>query len=217
MSRSKNASELSAWPEVFARARLEEGRTRLVLPQKTNEDDFGNYSCAAGGAAMSWRVHGRPHAKLPPNTNVVEGQKLKLTCRLVGKPYPAVAWLFSNSSANGSDVWAPLDEALGGRAELADSEQGVAEGELTVGSAALGDAGRVACVPLLPGQTEGEARADAAGAAITVLRVKDMYAALWPFLGICAEVFVLCAVILIYEKRRTKPELDDSDTDNHDQ
>ncbi len=38
-------------------------------------------------------------------------------------------------------------------------------------------------------------------------------AALWPFLGICAEVFVLCAIILIYEKRRNKAELDESDTD----
>ena len=39
------------------------------------------------------------------------------------------------------------------------------------------------------------------------------YAALWPFLGICAEVFVLCAIILIYEKRRNKTDLDESDTD----
>lgn len=39
------------------------------------------------------------------------------------------------------------------------------------------------------------------------------YAALWPFLGICAEVFILCAIILIYEKRRNKAEMDESDTD----
>lgn len=38
-------------------------------------------------------------------------------------------------------------------------------------------------------------------------------AALWPFIGICAEVFVLCAIILIYEKRRNKTELEESDTD----
>lgn len=38
-------------------------------------------------------------------------------------------------------------------------------------------------------------------------------AALWPFLGICAEVFVLCAIILVYEKRRNKEGLDESDTD----
>lgn len=49
------------------------------------------------------------------------------------------------------------------------------------------------------------------------LYVKDKFAALWPFLGICAEVFILCAIILIYEKRRNKTEQDDSDTDQPDQ
>lgn len=38
-------------------------------------------------------------------------------------------------------------------------------------------------------------------------------AALWPFLGICAEVFILCAIILVYEKRRNKADPDESDTD----
>jgi len=38
-------------------------------------------------------------------------------------------------------------------------------------------------------------------------------AALWPFLGIVAEVVVLCTIILIYEKKRNKTELDESDTD----
>lgn len=38
-------------------------------------------------------------------------------------------------------------------------------------------------------------------------------AALWPFLGICAEVIILCGIILVYEKRRNKAEMDESDTD----
>lgn len=44
---------------------------------------------------------------------------------------------------------------------------------------------------------------------IGLLRVKDKLAALWPFLGICAEVFILCTIILIYEKRRNKTDLDE--------
>jgi hypothetical protein len=47
-----------------------------------------------------------------------------------------------------------------------------------------------------------------------VWSVTDKLAALWPFLGICAEVFVLCGIILIYEKKRNKTELEESDTDN---
>lgn len=124
--------------------------------------------------------------------------------QVVGKPYPDVKWQVANASdGNATDVQA----ALGARARLARSEQGVAGAELQLDEARRGDAGAYSCAP---------ADAEAVGAS-TVLRVKDMYAALWPFLGICAEVFVLCAIILVYEKRRTKPELDDSDTDNHEQ
>ena len=32
----------------------------------------------------------------------------------------------------------------------------------------------------------------------------DKLAALWPFLGICAEVIILCAIILFYERMRAK-------------
>ena len=38
------------------------------------------------------------------------------------------------------------------------------------------------------------------------LRVKDRWAALWPFLAIVAEVFILCLIILIYEKKCSKKQ-----------
>lgn len=44
-------------------------------------------------------------------------------------------------------------------------------------------------------------------------RFAEKYAALWPFIGICAEVIILCAIIVIYEKKRNKSELEESDTD----
>ncbi|CAH0589954.1 unnamed protein product [Chrysodeixis includens] len=201
----KNGTVVEELWDLRDRYALDEGGAVFRMKVRTNEDDFGNYSCAIGGAApaITWELRGRPHAKIAPNTNVVEGQKLKLQCKVVGKPYPAVRWSVSNSTedANATDVALVLGE----RAVLARSEQGVEGGELVLAAAQRADAGVYWCAP-------------AGGApASTTLRVKDMYAALWPFLGICAEVFVLCAIILVYEKRRTKPELDDSDTDNHDQ
>lgn len=67
---------------------LDEGGAVFRMKVRTNEDDFGNYSCAIGGAApaITWELRGRPHAKIAPNTNVVEGQKLKLQCKVSSGP-----------------------------------------------------------------------------------------------------------------------------------
>lgn len=82
----------------------------------------------------------------------------------------------------------------------------VENAKLTIEKANLTDRGYYSCIgsnDLMKTETRDKG----------FVRVKDKLAALWPFLGICAEVFVLCAIILIYEKRRNKTDLDESDTD----
>lgn len=46
------------------------------------------------------------------------------------------------------------------------------------------------------------------------VRVRDKYAALWPFLGIVAEVIVICLVIFICERRRAANAKEDDDDED---
>lgn len=86
---------------------------------------------------------------------------------------------------------------------------GVVVSKLTKNQTSIDDKGYYRCKTR---NENGDVR-DAEG----LLHVKDKLAALWPFLGICAEVFILCAIILIYESRRNKTEQEDSDTDQPEQ
>ncbi|CAK1604327.1 unnamed protein product [Parnassius mnemosyne] len=142
----------------------------FIMPRSV-EDDFGNYTCGLSGTetVQRWAVRGRAFTKLPANTNVVEGQKLKLQCKVVGKPYPRVVWTFSNASEgeNANDVRA----ALGERVILRRSAQGVEYGELLLDAELRSVAGLYSCVAPV-------GAAGAANVATTTLRVKDMYAAL---------------------------------------
>ena len=64
------------------------------------------------------------------------------------------------------------------------------------------DPGRYACNGT---NSEGTSQA------VVTLRVRNRFAALWPFLGIVAEVLVLVTVIFIYEKRRKPDEVLDGE------
>lgn len=171
--------------------------------KETHADDSGNYSCVLleGDTVKdtaSLTVSAKPAMKVPGNINVIEGEKLVIVCTVLGNPTPFVSWKVGNRTINASDERIKLS---------ADPDTGVNSTLLTIEDVQLTDRDYYVCTARSPySDLVYKERT-------TTIRVKDKLAALWPFLGICAEVFVLCAIILVYEKKRNKTELEESDTD----
>lgn len=173
---------------------------KLVI-EKPTIDDMGNYACKIFKGdtmvdAKNISVIARPFVSMKKDVTVVEGEKLSLECTVRGgTPPPNVSWTVGNQTYYSSD-----DRVL------LDSFENVPNALLVIKEATMEDRGMYSCNATNANNfTEG---------VTAYVRVKDKLAALWPFLGICAEVFVLCAIILIYEKKRNKTELEESDTDN---
>ncbi|XP_076546147.1 immunoglobulin domain-containing protein Bsg isoform X2 [Osmia lignaria lignaria] len=168
---------------------------------KSTEVLYGNYSCKGSNSSTEYRIVSKPTAHLPDSTSVVEGEKLHLVCAGKQSPGIKVSWTFGDQNYTRSK----------GRVKLGrDQERGIYGAVLIVENIEMNDRGSVYCRVSYNWSDTAE---DHIAEAQTFLRVKDKLAALWPFLGICAEVVVLCAIILIYEKKRNKAELEESDTD----
>lgn len=168
---------------------------------KETESVFGNYSCKGANFSTEYRVLPKPAVHLSESVSVVEGEKLHLVCAGKLNPGVKVSWSFRDQNYTRSE----------GRVKLSrDQEKGIYGAVLIVENIQMNDRGYIHC---MTSYNWSDPTAYHSGGASTLLRVKDKLAALWPFLGICAEVVVLCAIILVYEKKRNKAELEESDTD----
>lgn len=139
---------------------------------------------------------GEPHASFEEarSKNLVQGDPLILKCLITGYPTAdSVIWL-SPSQTN-------LSAETDNRVELSDYK-GVKDATLKVKDMDFKDKGIYTCIALNEHGSHN--------ATLTV-RVKDKLAALWPFLGICGEVFILCAIIFLYERSRKKKNAKDAE------
>ncbi|GIX82621.1 basigin [Caerostris extrusa] len=174
----------------------EEASNNSLIIKNTIESDCANYTCKSANQEALIRV--KSPVKIAPvdsSRNVVQNQNIVLLCNVTqGTPLPTVQWLKEDEPLNMSDP----------RITVKSDHRGVEATELTINDARFDDRAKYTCIVTN--------EVNSANATILV-RVKDKYAALWPFLGICAEVAVLCTIIFIYEKRRQKPDFDESETE----
>ncbi|XP_076169747.1 immunoglobulin domain-containing protein Bsg isoform X2 [Ptiloglossa arizonensis] len=168
---------------------------------ESDDDLYGNYTCKGRDSSSEYRIVPKPTAHLVESVSVVEGEKLHLVCSGKQSPGIKVSWTFGDQNYTRSK----------GRVKIGrDQEKGIYGTVLIVDNIEMNDRGNVFCRVSYNWSDIDESHV---AEAHTFLRVKDKLAALWPFLGICAEVVVLCAIILVYEKKRNKAELEESDTD----
>ncbi|EPY87274.1 potassium/sodium hyperpolarization-activated cyclic nucleotide-gated channel 2 [Camelus ferus] len=160
------------------------------------DDRSGQYSCIflpEHAGRTNLEVKGPPNVKaVKKSEHATEGETVVLGCKSDSFP-PVTDWLWYKMSDSGDQVIANSSQS---KFFVVSSES---KTELHIPNLDLeADPGKYACNGT---NTEGT------GQAVIMLRVRNRFAALWPFLGIVAEVLVLVTVIFIYEKRRKPDEV----------
>lgn len=126
---------------------------------------------------------------------VVEGNPLELHCIAKGAPIPYIRWFKGDEEITSSSH---------PRFKLYE-HNGLSNARFLIEEAEFEDRDYYTC----------EAYNQISSANTTVfIRIKDKLAALWPFLGICAEVAILCSIIFVYERRKNKAQFNEPDTDH---
>uniref|UniRef100_A0A336L454 CSON003047 protein n=1 Tax=Culicoides sonorensis TaxID=179676 RepID=A0A336L454_CULSO len=185
--------------------------TSILSIQKPLNDDGGDYYCRVvkQDKSQKFMVIGNVAVKLPAHFAVVEGEKLKLHCIAVGYK-PTINWILPDNVTIEDGAIESDDSRIS-----VESEGDIEGNVLVIDPADRKDRGEYICEGRSADETLFRDINDGKRVVTkSYVRVKDKLAALWPFIGICSEVFLLCAIIVIYEKRHAKnAELDDSDTE----
>lgn len=199
----RNGTKVTEIDDLKTRAKSKwEDTQNVLIIESTNDNDAGNYSCRASikgeeKGDAEFVVRRLVAVKVPSNVNVIEEEALRIECKVLGNP--KLSWRFKNETYDISRGRVILEN-------YTDEGKVIENGVFIVENIQEDDRGNVTCVgeDLYSHETDEDN---------SMIRIRDKYAALWPFLGICAEVVILCAIIVIYEKKRNKTELEESDTD----
>uniref|UniRef100_A0A336K4K8 CSON011091 protein n=1 Tax=Culicoides sonorensis TaxID=179676 RepID=A0A336K4K8_CULSO len=170
-----------------------ENKKSILTIEETENGDDGIYSCKYDNKKLEIKTIANILVKIKPSTDVavVEGETLTLKCHGIGTNLQ-VSWILPNNTSEENVTYMKENE--------------IENSILVLKDVKLQNRGSYIC----------EGRHDESDKVVTstaFVRVKDKYAALWPFILICIEVFVLCLLILICEKRRSGAEVEDSDSD----
>ncbi|XP_050399808.1 neuroplastin [Patella vulgata] len=167
--------------------------------------DAGAYQCVfdfsshANGSKVSQKVSVTANLFASPlirrfekSKNLIQRDPLELKCGVYGHPLGNITW-----SKDG--VVLVANERI-----KFNPGSGLDNGILSIEHVEFEDKGTYMCLA-------SSVRYNTTANSTILVRVKDKLAALWPFLGIVAEVVILCIIIFIYEKKRSKEDPADND------
>lgn len=204
LSWAKDGKNVSDVESLNNRFRIIKEEKKFII-SRALESDAGVYTCSVPvlNASRTINVLANVIVKFESTeigkTNMVEGEPLTLHCLAFGSA-PRITWIIGNQSLSASTDHIQLQE----------DDKGVENARLTISAVTMADYTDYTC--------EGRNNAtDISGkpAHVTItVRIRGKYAALYVFVGIIAEVVVLCIIILICERRRNKTEIEESDTDH---
>jgi len=137
--------------------------------------------------------------KFDGSKNLVQGDPLILHCNAWGHPPPSVTWqkedvVIDEVYIAADMLKASLDNPRITLTDYSTAGPVIKNGTLRIEALDYDDRSMYTCIA-----TDGFTSANAT----VLVRVKDKLAALWPFLGICVEVLILC-IIFFYEHHRAK-------------
>uniref|UniRef100_A0A7G3AL82 Ig-like domain-containing protein n=1 Tax=Lutzomyia longipalpis TaxID=7200 RepID=A0A7G3AL82_LUTLO len=167
---------------------------QLFVIDRTHLEDHGEYACEVNTTAQvseaTFTAVAMVAARLPKNTQLIEGENLWLVCRVFGSN-PTVSWILPDAQ---STVITNSTE----RVQLFEYD-GVPNSALEILNVRLDERGNYTCVVNnLATELAGYPPAMAYG----MVRVRSHLAPLWPVCGMAVEFFVLFVILYLYEKYR---------------
>lgn len=200
MTWKKDGDDITLLPELKNRFTAQ-GNSLTI--KESVESDAAMYECSISMLGLSAIIStiAKVDVKLDKATYVVEGEALRITCKIVGTK-PEILW---RVGGNQTEIYTTSRDRV-----TLEEVNGIPNARFILNVTSMEDRNEYTCV----GQNNATKLLGIPEESTTFVRVKDKYAALWPFLGICLEVLVLCIVIWICEKRRLRKEMEDSDDED---
>lgn len=200
MNWKKDGQDVSAIPELKGRYTTDGTQFKI---QSSVAEDAGSYECDVPllNLNASIIVMATVEIALDKNTYVVEGETLRIVCKVVGTN-PKIMWRIAR---NETEIYTESRDRV-----TLEEVDGVLNAKFSMVDVTMDDRADYTCVAqnrvtLLSGKPVE---------LTTLVRVKSKYAAMWPFIGICVEVFLLCIVIWVCEKRRLRKQMEESEDES---